>query len=158
MPLVTTGGIKETMNRPSKYQAQATLGITGLILIATPLFLKLPSQFQSFSSTTELEADLARQKAQVEASEDLERSRIDQKKQTADKLKETGVLPPVEKLIVRDYYDNPQWNPNPNTTAFLLNETVFVYDTAGVCIGKIQARQWLWKHFYQNVCHHAPVQ
>lgn len=146
------------MNRPNKYQAQATLGIAGLILIATPLFLKLPSQFQSFSSTTELEADLARQKAQVEASEDLERSRIDQKKQTADKLKETGVLPSGEKLIVRDYYDTPKWNPNPSTTAFLEDETVFVYDTAGVCIGKIQARQWLWKHFYQNVCNKAPVQ
>jgi len=146
------------MNRPNKYQAQATLGIAGLFLIATPLFLKLPSQFQSFSSTTELEADLARQKAQVEASEDLERSRIDQKKQTADKLKETGVLPEGEKLLVRDYYDNPKWNPHPNTTTFLEDEIVFVYDTAGVCIGKIQARKWLWKHFYQNVCNNAPVQ
>ncbi len=144
--------------RPNKYQAQATLGIAGLILIATPLFLKLPSQFQSFSSTTELEADLVRQKAQVEASEDLERSRIDQKKQTADKFKETGVLPSGGKLIVRDYYDNPKWNPNPNTTAFLEDEIVFVYDTAGVCIGKIQAKKWLWKHFYQNVCNNAPVQ
>jgi hypothetical protein len=157
MPLATAGGMEETM-RPNKYQAQASLGLAGLILIATPLFLKLPSQFQSFSSTTELEADLARQKAQVEASEDLERSRIDQKKQTADKLKETGVLPSGKKLLVRDYYDNPKWNPNPNTTAFLEDEIVFVYDTAGVCIGKIQARKWLWKHFYQNVCNNAPVQ
>lgn len=146
------------MNRPSKYQAQATLGIAGLILIATPLFLKLPSQFQSFSSTTELEADLARQKAQVEASEDLERRRIEQKKQTADKLKETGILPTADKLIIREYFDNPKWNPNPTTSAFLEDEIVFVYDTAGVCIGKIQARQWLWKHFYQNVCNNAPVQ
>jgi hypothetical protein len=150
--------MEETMNRSSKYQAQASLGIVGLILIATPLFLKLPSQFRSFGSATELEADLARQKVQVEASESLERSRIEQRKQTADKLKETGVLPSGEKLIVRDYYDNPKWNPNPNTTAFLEDETVFVYDSAGVCIGKIQARKWLWKHFYQGVCNNAPVQ
>jgi hypothetical protein len=159
VPLVKRQGLRGIMSsRPNKYQAQASLGIAGLILIATPLFLKLPSQFQSFSSNTELEADLARQKAQVEASEDLERARIEQKKQTADKLKATGVLPSGERLIIRDYYDNPKWNPRPNTTAFLEDETVYVYDSAGVCIGRIQSRKWFWKHFYQNVCNNAPVQ
>ncbi len=65
------------MSRPNKYQAQATLGIAGLFLIASPLFIKLPSQFQSFNSATQLSTELAQKKAQVEASEDLERARIE---------------------------------------------------------------------------------
>ncbi len=146
------------MSRPNKYQAQASLGIAGLILIATPLFIKLPSQFHSFNSTTELEIELAKEKAQLEASETLERARIEQKKQTADKLKQTGVLPSDDSLIMRDYFDNPKHNPKPTTTAFLPSETIYVYDSAGICIGKIQKRQWLWKHFYQNVCNNVSAQ
>ena len=146
------------MTRPNKYQAQASLGIAGLVLIATPLFIRLPSQFYAFNSATELSTELAQEKAKLEASEDLERARIEQKKQTAYRLKETGVLPTSNKLIIRDYFDTQKWNPKPTTTAFLEDETVYVYDSAGVCIGKIQARKWLWKHFYQNICNNAPVQ
>ncbi len=146
------------MTRPNKYQAQASLGIAGLALIATPLFIKLPSQFHTFSSATELETELAKEKAQLEASESLERARIEQKKQTADKLKETGVLPSSNSLIMRNYFDTPKRNPKPTTTAFLPSETVYVYDSAGICIGKIQQRKWFWKHFYKNVCNNAPVQ
>jgi hypothetical protein len=142
--------------RPNKYQKQATLGIVGLIFVASPFVLKLPFQFASFSSTTQLEAETAFTKAQVAQSEELERTRIAQRKETADKLKETGVLPSGEKLKIRDYYDNPKWNPNPNVTGFLADETVYVYDSAGVCIGKIQTRKWLWKHFYANVCNNVP--
>ena len=143
--------------RPNKYQKQATLGIVGLFLVASPILLKLPSQFHTFNSTTLLETEAAKQKAEVEASEDLERTRIEQKKQTADKLKQTGILPSGDKLKIRDYYDNPKWNPNPNTTGFLKDEIVFVYDSAGLCIGQIRERKWLWKHFYQNVCNNVPV-
>jgi hypothetical protein len=146
------------MTRPNKYQAQASLGIARLFLIATPLFIKLPSQFHTFSSTTEMETELAKEKAQLEATESLERARIEQKKQTADKLKETGVLPSGNRLIMRNYFDTPRRNPKPTTTAFLPSETVYVYDSAGVCIGRIQNRKWFWKHFYQNVCNNAPVQ
>jgi hypothetical protein len=146
------------MSRPNKYQPQATLGIVGLVLIATPLFIRLPNQFYAFNSATELSTELAKEKAQLEASEDLERARIEQKKQTADRLKETGVLPTGNKLIIRNYFDTPKWNPKPTTTAFLKDETVYVYDSAGICIGKIQNRKWFWKHFYQNVCNNAPVQ
>jgi hypothetical protein len=140
----------EMGTRPSKYQKQATLGIVGLFLIASPILLKLPSQFHTFNSTTLLETEAAQEKAEIETSEDLERIKIEQKKQTADKLKQTGLLPSGDKLKIRDYYD-------PNTTGFLKQETIFVYDSAGICIGKIQARKWLWKHFYQNVCNNVPV-
>lgn len=145
-------------SRPHKYQKQATLGLVGLLLAASPLFIKLPSQFQAFNANTQLETEMAKQKAQVENSEDLERTRIQQKKQTADQLKQTGVLPTGTKLKIRKYYDTPKWNPLPDTTGFLEDEIVYVYDSAGVCIGKIQARKWLWKHFYTNTCKNAPVQ
>lgn len=144
---MTARGMKEIMSRPNKYQAQASLGIAGLFLIATPLFIKLPSQFYTFNSTTE-----------IEVSENIERARIEQKKQTADLRKETGVLPTGTTLTIRDYFDTPKWNPNPITTPFLEDEIVFVYDSAGICIGKIQKRKWLWKHFYKNICNNAPVQ
>ncbi|MBD2124876.1 hypothetical protein NDI39_29690 [Microcoleus sp. ZQ-A2] len=143
--------------RPNKYQKQASLGIVGLFLIASPILLKLPSQFDTFNSTTQLETEAAQEKAEIEASEDLERVKIEQKKQTADKLKETGILPSGDRLKIRDYYDNSQWNPNPNTTGFLKEEIVFVYDSAGVCIGQIRERKWLWKHFYRNVCNNVPA-
>jgi hypothetical protein len=145
-------------SRPNKYQKQATLGLVGLLLAASPLFIKLPSQFQAFNANTQLETETAKQKAQVESSEDLERTRIQQKKQTADQLKQTGILPTGKKLKIRKYYDNSKWNPKPDVTGFLEDEIVYVYDSSGVCIGKIQARKWLWKHFYKNVCKNAPVQ
>ena len=131
---------------PKKYQKQATLGIIGLALVASPLILKLPFQFYAFNASNT-----------VETSETIERTRIDQRKQTADKLKETGVLPTGDKLLIRDYYDNRQHNPNPSTTGYLEDETVFVYDSAHVCIGRIQARKWLWKHFYTNACKGSPA-
>jgi hypothetical protein len=142
--------------RPNKYQKQATLGIVGLLFVASPLFLKLPFQFVAFSASTQLENDAAFSKAQITQSEELERTRIAEKKATADKLKEAGVMPTGVRLKIRDYYDNPKWNPNPETTGFLKDETVFVFDSAGVCIGKIQNRQWFWKHFYANVCNNVP--
>jgi hypothetical protein len=67
------------MSRPNKYQPQATLGIVGLVLIATPLFIRLPNQFYAFNSATELSTELAKEKAQLEASEDLERARLSRK-------------------------------------------------------------------------------
>ena len=143
--------------RPNKYQKQATLGIVGLLFVASPLVFKLPFQFASFSASTQLETETALSQAEVTQSEELERTRIEQRKATADKLKETGVLPSGEKLKIRDYYDNKKWNPFPNVTGFLADETVYVYDSAGVCIGKIQNRKWLWKYFYKNACHNAPV-
>ncbi|MBD2014321.1 hypothetical protein H6F96_10090 [Microcoleus sp. FACHB-53] len=144
--------------RPNKYQKQATLGIVGLLFVASPFFLKLPFQFASFSASTQLENETALSIAQVAQSEELERTRIAQRKETADKLKETGVLPSGDKLKIRDYYDNSKWNPKPNVTGFLADEIIYVYDSAGACIGKIQNRKWLWKHFYANVCVNAPVQ
>lgn len=124
----------------------------GLALIASPLFLKLPTQFQSFNSTNELESQVMNEKAQVAASEQLERARIDEKKLTADKLQQTGVMPSVNKLKLRRYYDTSKHDPKPDTSGWLASETVLVYDSAGVCVGRIQNRKWQWKHYYKGVC------
>lgn len=130
----------------SKYQKQATLGLIGLACIAFPFFAKLPSQFRAFNTTT-----------QIEASEDIERVRIDQRKLTADKLAQAGVLPNGQKLKIRRYFDNPSKNPKPETTGWLEDETVFVYDSANVCIGRIKNREWYWKHDYSDACDDAPA-
>jgi len=143
---------------PRKYQAPASLGFFALLCIASPALLKLPSQFKAFNVQTELDSETAISKANVFASEDLERARIQQKKETADKLKETGVMPSGGKYKIRNYYDDPKRDPNPNATGHLEDEVVYVYDSAGICIGKIQNRKWLWKHYFKGVCDAPPAQ
>ncbi len=140
----------------SKHQAQFGLILVGSALIASPLFLRLPSQFQAFNTATQLDRDVAQARAEVKASEDIERSRIEQRKETADTLKRTGVLPTGQKLKLRGYYDTPKKDPKPDVTGFLADETVFVYDSAGACIGKIQNRKWLWKTHYPPICNNPP--
>lgn len=129
----------------------------GFALIASPLVLKLPNQFQAFNSSNELESQVMSEKAQVSASEQLERTRIEEKKLTAEKLQKTGVMPSTNKLKLRRYYDNPKHDPKPETSAWLASETVFVYDSAGVCVGRIQNRKWQWKHYYKGVCNKPTV-
>jgi hypothetical protein len=141
----------------TRYQIPATFGLLGLLCVASPLIFKLPSQFKAFNASTQLEAQTRLEQAQLRTSEELERSKIDQRKETADKLAQTGVLPNGQKLKIRGYYDTPNRNPKPDTTGWLADEEVFVYDAAGTCIGQIRNRQWLWKHYYQNVCNNAPV-
>lgn len=133
-------------NRSIKYQKQATLGLIGLFCIVSPLFAKLPAQFQAFNTAT-----------QIESSEEIERTRISQRKVTAEQLAQAGILPNGQKLKIRRYVDNPRRNPQPDTTGWLENEIIFVYDSAGTCIGRIEKRKWLWKHHYRNVCENAPA-
>ena len=134
------------MSNSTKYQKQATLGLIGLACIAAPLVIKLPSQFQAFDAAL-----------QIEQSEKIERSRIAQRKETADKLAQAGVLPNGQKLKLRRYLDNPKRDPQPDTTGWLEKETVYVYDAAGKCVGRIEERKWLWKHYYKNACDALPA-
>ncbi|WP_375503512.1 hypothetical protein [uncultured Nostoc sp.] len=133
-------------NRSTKYQKQATLGLIGIVCIASPLFAKLPAQFQAFNTA-----------AEIENSEKIERTRIEQRKVTAEQLAQAGVIPNGQKLKIRRYVDNPRRNPQPDTTGWLESEIIFVYDSAGTCIGRIEKRKWLWKHHYRNVCNNAPA-
>ncbi|AUB42227.1 hypothetical protein COO91_08339 [Nostoc flagelliforme CCNUN1] len=121
----------------SKYQSPAILGVIGALLVASPMFLRLPLNFSKFN---------------LQGSEELEQYRQQQKAQTANKLDELGIMPSFRKLKVRKYLDSPKRNPRPDTTGYLEDEIVVVYDSVGRCIGKIEERKWLWKYHYKNVC------
>jgi hypothetical protein len=142
----------------NKYQLQASLGLISLCLTASPLFLKLPAQYQAFNKNSEMEVDAAIAYSKTRTSEQIERERIQERKETADTLQRTGILPTHQKLKIRRYFDNPKRNPNPDITGYLEDETVFVYDSAGICIGRIENRQWYWKHWYKNACDNSPTQ
>lgn len=141
----------------NKYQLQASLGLISLFLTASPLFLKLPAQYQAFNKNSEMEVDAAIAFSKTRTSEQIERERIQQRKETADTLQRTGILPTHQKLKIRRYFDNPKRNPNPDTTGYLEDETVYVYDSAGICIGRIENRQWFWKYWYKSACNDSPA-
>jgi hypothetical protein len=121
----------------SKYQSPAILGIIGLLLVASPLLFRLPLNFSKFN---------------LQGSEELEQYRQQQKAETAEKLEKLGMMPSFKKLKIRKYLDNKRRNPNPDTTGYLEDEIVVVYDSVGRCIGQIENRKWLWKYHYKNVC------
>ncbi|WP_253274445.1 hypothetical protein [Nostoc sp. PCC 7107] len=120
---------------------QAVLGFVGLACISFPLLAKLPGQIQAFKAIH-----------QVQTSEQIERERLQERKLTADKLLETGILPTTQKLKVRQYLDSKKIDPKPDTTGWLEDEVIYVYDSGGTCIGKIANRRWLWKHKFKNAC------
>lgn len=130
---------------PRRYQKQALMGLVSLGIIFLPVLFKLPGQFTAFNAANELETD-----------EQIERSRIAERKKTADKLNEAGVMPEAQVLKILKYYDNPHRDPKPETTGFLKDQIVIVVDSAGRCIGRIQKRKWLWKHYYKGVCNGIP--
>jgi hypothetical protein len=84
----------------NKYQLQASLGLISLCLTASPLFLKLPAQYQAFNKNSEMEVDAAIAFSKTRNSEQIERERIEQRKETADTLQRTGILPTHQKLKI----------------------------------------------------------
>jgi hypothetical protein len=107
------------------------------MLIASPLVFQLPLNFQKFN---------------LQGSEELEQYRLQKKADTAQKINQLGIMPEFKKLKIRRYQDNPNRDPKPDTTGYLEDEVVVVYDSLGQCIGKIQSRKWYWKYHYRNTC------
>ncbi len=142
---------------PNRYAKQALLGLAGLSLIAIPLLFKLPTQFSLFDWNNQLEAETKKEKAEIESSEDIERTKIQQRRTTADTLNKAGVMPSGNKLKIRKYYDNPKHDPKPETTAYLASDLIYIYDSSGKCIGRIQNRKWLWKYYFTYACNDVPV-
>ncbi|MBD2358746.1 hypothetical protein H6G41_29825 [Tolypothrix sp. FACHB-123] len=128
-----------------KHQKQASLGLAGLALIASPMLMKLPAQFNAYNAATT-----------IRASEDIERTKATERANTANLVNELGVLPAYRKLRMRGYLDSPKRNPRPDVTGYLEDETVYVYDSVGKCIGRIEARQWQWKYRFLNACNNSP--
>lgn len=141
----------------SSYQKQATLGLIGAGLIASPLFIKLPGQFSVFNDSHQSAYNLASESAKIRAEEDLERFKISQRRQTADALNKAGLIPVGDKLKMRGYFDNPHHDPKPEVTGFLKSDRVWVYDSSGACIGRIEERTWKWKKYYPPICNSAPA-
>jgi len=142
----------------SKYQSQATLGLLGIGIIALPIFFKLPSQFGAYNATLQIENSAAIAQSQTKASENVERSRIEQKKITADAIHDSGILPSGDKLKINNYTYDPKVDPEPTTAGYLADETVFLYDNAGTCVGKIANRKWLFKAWFQDdICKNSPA-
>lgn len=135
------------------YQKQATLGLIGAGLIVSPLFFRLPRQFSILNEKHQIAA----QSAKIQASEDLERFKIEQRKETADTLNKAGILPSGDKLKIRGYLYNPLHDPKPEVSGFLASDWVWVYDSAGQCIGLIAERRWKWRKYYPPICSKAPA-
>ncbi|MBD2536387.1 hypothetical protein H6G97_46740 [Nostoc flagelliforme FACHB-838] len=93
----------------------------------------------------------------IRESEELERIKAEQRAETADKINSLGVTPSFRKLRIRNYLDSKKCNPRPDTTGYLEDETVFVYDSTGLCIGRIEQRQWKWKYRFKNACKNSPL-
>lgn len=129
-----------------KYQKQALLGLLGMGLIASPWLSQLPAQFKTYNSGII-----------IRESEELERIKAEQKAQTADRINSLGVMPSFRKLRLRDYLDSFRHNPRPDTTGYLEDETIFVYDSTGKCVGRIETRQWLWKYRFGDACKNSPL-
>lgn len=128
-----------------KYQKQAMLGLLGMGLIISPWLSQLPAQFKTYNSGIT-----------IRESEELERIKAEQRAATADKINSLGVMPSFKKLRINDYLDSKRFNPRPNTTGYLEDETVFVYDSTGKCVGRIEAREWKWKYRFRNACKNSP--
>ena len=140
----------------SKYGKQASLGLVALGLVALPMFLKLPYQFTAFKTDAELETQSSQEQSAIKRSEELERARIGERAETGKALNKAGVMPTGQKLKIRKYYYNPKHDPRPETTGFNVDETVFVYDSAGVCVGAIQQGTWKFKGWFPTICNYAP--
>ena len=129
-----------------KYQKQAMLGLLGMGLIASPWLSQLPAQFKTYSHGIT-----------IRESEEIERIKAEQRAETADKINSLGVTPSFSKLRIRNYLDSKKRNPRPDTTGYLEDELVFVYDSTGRCIGRIEERQWKWKYRFRGACNDSPL-
>ena len=133
------------------YQTQIGLGLLSGAIIAIPLLSQVPGQFNTYTAEARLRAQSEIARSQINMEEQTERDRIVQRGKTADTLQKIGILPSATKLKIRRYLDNALRDPKPDTTGWG-DSTVYVYDAAGKCIGRIENRQWYWKHHYTDAC------
>lgn len=137
------------MSRADKYILPSGVAFLGGVFILAPLFLKAPSDYATYTARKTLEQ-----------SEVTNRDRIKQRKQTADVIRQTGVLPEGRTLTIVGYVDNDQRPPGvkPKTlNRYLPDQVVHVFDESGVCVGVIQNRQFVWNRQNASACKNAPV-
>lgn len=135
-------------SRADKYIFPTSVAALGGVLIISPLFLQMPSEYATFAT-----------KKQLAASEEVNRDRIEQRKTTAELIQKTGLLPEGKTLRLIDY-DNGTKRPKVRSKTlqhYLADEVVFVYDRNNVCAGKIENRKFTWKGDLSAACKNAPV-
>ncbi|BAY50603.1 hypothetical protein SAMD00079811_82320 (plasmid) [Scytonema sp. HK-05] len=123
------------------YQKQIGLALAGIAVCAAPVLLPLIPKIGTYAQSERLKAE-----------EELQRATIAERAKTSEALYNAGIAPNATSLRIRRYLDSPREDPKPDTTGYGASEIVYVYDSAGVCIGKIEGNQWLWKHKYNNIC------
>ena len=134
--------------RADKYIFPTGVAALGGVLILAPLFLQVPSEYATFTT-----------KKKLAASEEINRSRIQQRKTTAELIQKTGLLPEGKTLRLIDY-DNSTKRPrikNQTLQHYLADEIVFVYDRSNICAGRIENRKFIWKGDSSAACTQAPV-
>ncbi|MGI8502181.1 MAG: hypothetical protein ACR2LR_13755 [Hassallia sp.] len=135
-------------SRADKYIFPTAVAFLGGALIVAPLFLVMPSEYTTFAT-----------KKQLAVSEEIQRSRIQQRKTTAELIQKTGLLPEGRSVRLIDY-DNSDKRPrlkNQTLQHYLADEVVFVYDRSNICAGRIQDRKFIWKGDSSTACSQAPV-
>jgi len=135
-------------SRADKYIFPTSVAGLGGLMIIAPLFIQVPSEYATFAT-----------KKQLAESEEIQRSRIAQRKTTADLIQKTGLLPEGRSVRLTDY-DNSKKRPRIKSQTlqhYLASEVVFVYDRSNICAGRIQDRKFIWKGDTSTACKNAPV-
>ncbi|KYC34480.1 hypothetical protein WA1_51545 [Scytonema hofmannii PCC 7110] len=138
------------------YKKQIGLGFVGVAICAMPVILPLIPQIGAYAEAERVKAEMELRSQNLRTSEEFERERISERAKTSEELYKAGLAPNATKLRMRRYFDNSRRDPKPDTTGWGFDEVVYVYDSAGRCIGRIEQNQWLWKHKYENACDGRP--
>lgn len=138
------------------YTKQLSLAFVGLGVCAMPVFLPLIPKIHSFAESERLKAETQLQAENLRTIEEFERTRIAERAKTSGELFKKGIAPNTSTLRVRRYFDNPKVDPKPDTTGWGTDSVIYVYDSAGVCIGRIESNEWFWKHRVKNACDGRP--
>ena len=123
------------------YQKQIALGLAGIAVCAIPMLLPLIPKITTYAQSERLKAE-----------EELQRATIAERAKTSEALYQAGIAPTATRLRIRRYIDTSSRDPKPDTTGYGASELVYVYDSTGVCIGKIEQNQWYWVHKHNDAC------
>jgi hypothetical protein len=134
------------------YQKQIGLALAGCAVCAAPVLLPLIPKVGAYAEAERIKAETYLQTENLQTQEEFERSRIRQRAKTSEQLYSAGIAPNATRLRIRRYLDKSNRDPKPDTTGYGASEIVYVYDSAGVCVGRIESNQWYWKHKYSNIC------
>lgn len=140
--------------RGVKYLKQASLGFVGLALtVLPPVVLNMPGTFKVFNTANNLQTQAAIEGEQIRQKETVKRKRDEQRRESADAMRDGDIMPTHDTLRIANYRFNPKRDPSPDTTPYQNGETIIVYDKLGKCVGRIKDGEWQFKpHYQENIC------